>query len=238
MRVFSRTIRSLVDENYVYARALSYLGIDFYLAPDRQLSDVCAEMGLNKSQVLKTFYLFDRSYRFSFQELKRYPLEIVIEYLKHTHNGFIKERIPYIARLVSRYPHNEDMRLIFPEFVEEFISHIYEEEDTVFNYVFELLNFEKGKSINLHAFLKRYERISLKGLHKEHREEDELAGIRNLVEESGVNDIHWQVIVKEIRAFDREMWYHAEIENKIMFPKAIALEAMVREKIVRLGKLN
>lgn len=239
MRVFNQTIRSLVDENYIYARALSYLGIDFYLFPDKQLSEVCREMGLHKSQVLKTFYLFDRSYRFSFQELKKYPLEIVLEYLKHTHHLFIKEKLPYIARLVNQYPAYGDLKLIFPEFIEEFINHIYEEEDTVFTYITDLLDFDKGKKINLQAFLKKHDPISLKAIHKEHKQEDELAGIRNLVDESYItNDIHWQVIVKEIKAFDREMWYHAEIENKILFPKAIALEAMVREKIHQLIRLN
>ena len=41
MRVFDLTIRSLVDENYVYARALSYLGVDFYLYPDQKVFCTC-----------------------------------------------------------------------------------------------------------------------------------------------------------------------------------------------------
>ena len=238
MRVFDLTIRSLVDENYVYARALSYLGVDFYLYPDRKLRELCAERGLTKSQVLNAFYLFDRSHRFSFQELKKYPLEIVIEYLKHTHHSFIKDRLPYIARLVNQYPEQDDLKLIFPEFIEEFISHIYEEEDHVFSYISTLIDYQKGKYINPQMFQMEYGSISLKSIHKEHKEEDELAGIRALVEDYNVNDLHRQVISKEVKAFDREMWYHAEIENKILFPKAIALEAIVKDKINNHSKLN
>ncbi|RED99571.1 hemerythrin domain-containing protein [Marinoscillum furvescens] len=234
MRVFQQTIRSLVDENYVYARALSYLGVEFYLCPDRKLKDVCQEMGLKKSQVLKAFYLFDRSHRFSFSELKNYPIEIVIEYLKHSHHMFIKEKLPYIAGLVNNY-HSEDLKLIFPEFVEEFINHIYEEEDTVFTYIDQLLEIDKGKFQSIFTLDSA---MSLRQIHREHREEDELEGIRNLVEELTLSDLHGQVIEREIKAFDREMWYHAEIENKILFPKAIALEAMVKSKIDELTKLN
>lgn len=235
MRVFNQTIRSLVDENYIYARALSYLGVEFYLHPDKKLKDVCRERGLQKSQVLKAFYLFDRSHRFSFAELKNYPLEIVMEYLKHSHHMFIKEKLPYIAGLVNNYPSNDDLKLIFPEFVEEFINHIYEEEDTVFTYIEQLLEIEKGNYKDLYKFNSK---LSLKQIHRDHREEDELEGIRNLVEELRLSDIHWQVIEREVKAFDREMWYHAEIENKILFPKAIALEAVVRSKIDELTKLN
>lgn len=238
MRVFDLTIRSLVDENFIYARALSYLGVEFYLYPDRKLKEVCLEMGLDKSHVLKTFYLFDRSHRFSFKELDKYPLEIVIEYLKYSHHLFIKDKLPYIARLVNNYPVEDDLKLIFPEFVEEFIRHIYEEEDTLFHYVERLIGIQKNPALNPAIALWNYQSISLQKTHREHREEDELAGIRALIEDTTNRSIHWQVISKEIKAFDREMWYHAEIENKILFPKAIELEASITDKISQLSKLN
>ncbi|MEQ9304788.1 MAG: iron-sulfur cluster repair di-iron protein [Marinoscillum sp.] len=231
MRLFELTIRTLVDENYIYARALSYLGVEFYEHPDRKLIEVCKELNVSKSRVLKAFYLFDRSHRFSFDELKKYPLEIVLEYLKHSHHIFIKEKLPYIARLVNQNPDQDDLKLIFPEFVEEFINHIYEEEDTVFSYINALLDCQKGLFLNREYFQTQFGDLSLKSIHKNHKEEDELAGIRALVEDTFSSDIHRQVIAKEIKAFDREMWYHAEIENKILFPKAIALEAVVRDKI-------
>lgn len=238
MRVFDLTIRTLVDENYIYARALNYLGVEFYLYPDRTLREVCAEMGLDKDRVLKTFYLFDRSHRFSFKELEKYPLEIVIEYLKHSHHIFIKDKLPYIAGLISKYPGQEDMKLIFPEFVEEFINHIYEEEDTLFRYISRLIKVEKKSYLNPLQGLWEFKDLSLEQIHDEHQEEDELEGIRNLLEESLDNSMHWQVISKELKSFDREMWYHAEIENKILFPKAIALERGVRDRIKQLSKLN
>lgn len=239
MRVFNLTIESLVDENYIYARALDYLGIEFYLHPDKKLKEICQELNLDKSHVLKTFYLFDQSHRFSFKELNKYPLEIVIEYLKHSHHLFIKEKLPFIARLIHNYSGDGDLRLIFPEFVEEFINHIYEEEDIHFTYILNLIKAQKEEH-RLHSFLhlSKFANCSLRNIHEDHCEEDELAGIRNLVEETNDPSILWQVISKEIKAFDREMWYHAEIENKILFPKAIALERAVIEKLDQLSKLN
>lgn len=236
--MFDITIRSLVDENYIYARALSHLGVEFYLYPDRKLKEVCEEMGLDRGRVLKTFYLFDRSHRFSFRELAKCPLEIVIEYLKHSHHIFIKEKLPYIARLINNYPDNDDLKLIFPEFVKEFISHIYEEEDTLFSYIDKLITIEKNSGINPAGILWKDRKLSLTKIYSEHKEEDELAGIRNLIEDSTETSIHWQVISKEIKSFDREMWYHAEIENKILFPKAIEIEASIKEKLSNLSRLN
>lgn len=238
MRVFNLTIGALVDENYIYAKALSYLGVDFYLHSERKLIEVCNEMNLPRDQVIKAFYLFDRSHRFSFKELNHYPLELVIEYLKHSHHIFIKDKLPYIARLVSNHAALDDLKLIFPEFVEEFVSHIYEEEDTLFQYLHVLIQIEKGKLPNPVASLWKYRRVSLQHSFEHHKEEDELAGLRHLADEQLSPDLHARVILQEIKAFDREMWYHAEIENKILFPKAIALETSVIEKMNLLTKLN
>jgi len=238
MRFFNQTIGSLVDENYVYARALAYLGVDFYLHPDRKLSEVCEQRHLPKDQVLKAFYLFDRSHRFSFSELNKYPLEIVIEYLKHSHHIFIKDKLPYIAKLVSRHPGMEDLKLIFPEFVDEFVNHIYAEEDTLFHYLDSLLKVDNGEHPNPASVFWKHRHLSLENIYDQHCEDEELAGLRHLAEEYKKPDLHARVILKEIKAFDREMWYHAEIENKILFPKAIELEKRVKERITHLTKLN
>lgn len=238
MRLFNRTLSSLVDENFVYARALHCLGIEFYDHPNRKLGEICAEKGLKKDQVIQSFYLFNKSHQFSFRQLQHYPLEIVIEYLKHTHHLFIKEKLPYIVRLLNKYEEENDLTLVFPEFVDEFIEHIYQEEDTIFHYIRHLVDLEKAVSPEKAINHFKFDHISLSRVLAEHEEEDELEGIRNLIEDREDTSIHWKVIANEIRAFDREMWYHAEIENKILFPRAIELEKKVNNLIVELSKQN
>ncbi|MFY0602240.1 MAG: iron-sulfur cluster repair di-iron protein [Cyclobacteriaceae bacterium] len=238
MKVFDQTISDIVDENYVYARALSHLGIAFYECPNSKLGDICAKRGLVKDQVMRSFYLFDRNHRLSLSELEKYPIEIIIQYLKHTHSIFVRDKLPYIAKLIHFAHGNEDMKLIFPEFVNEFIRHIHEEEDGVFCYIQQLVNVDSGKISNPATLFARYKKYSLKEIHEEHLEEDEMAGIRTLLNGMENLDLHWRVVSKEIKAFDREMMYHAEIENEIMFPKAISLEASVRERMHQLSKLN
>lgn len=238
MKVFNQTISEIVDENYIYARALNQLGILFYECPNRLLGDICKERGLNKDQVMRSFYLFDQNQRLSLIELKKYPIAVVIQYLKYTHSIFIKNKLPYIADLINHTDGDEDLKLIFPEFIGEFINHIYEEEDTVFNYIYRLIEVDAGKVPNPFATIYTYDKYSLSQIFEVHTAEDELSGIRNLVEGVTRNDLHWQVIKKELKSFDREMMYHAEIENNIMFPKAILLESQVNKKLKNLSQLN
>ncbi|CAN0016174.1 unnamed protein product [Chrysoparadoxa australica] len=229
MHLFDRTLASLVDENFVYARALSCLGIEFYLYPNKTLNEICREKGLKSEQVIQSFYLFNKSHQFSFRELQHYPLEIVIQYLKHSHHMFIKEKLPYIVKLLNNYETENDLTLVFPEFVDEFIGHIYQEEDTIFHYIQHLIDFERHPSTVKMQNHRNFSHLNLSFVLSSHEEEDELAGIRNLIEGREDFSIHWKVISNEIKAFDRALWYHAEIENKILFPRAIALEEKVNK---------
>ncbi len=235
--VFEKTIAEVVDENYVYARALHYLGIDFFNSADRPLSEVCSERGLNRQQVIKSFYEFDSSRRFSFKELSSYPIELLLEYLRYTHHVYIKEKLPYIVHLAKSYD-NQIMKSLMPEFVEDLIRHIYEEEDTTFKYIQLLQHINKGNEKAPHSRLMTSWDLSLKEELEHHEGKDELEAIRSLFGLLEKGDLHGKVLLSELKAFDRELFYHAAIENQILFPKAIKLEGKVLKKINSLSRLN
>lgn len=236
--VFEKTIGEVVNENCVYARALHYLGIDFFEAPDRKLKEICAERGLERQQVIKTFYEFDSCSRFSFQELQSYPIELLTEYLRHAHHIFIKEKLPFIVHLVRKWDRTEGLKNLLPEFVEDFIKHIYEEEDTTFKYIELLSTIKKGSCKAPFSLMMDFEGYSLQAEFEEHRDEDEFGAIRSIASSIDSKNLHDRVLIHEVQAFDREMIYHAEIENNIFFPKAIELEAAVHKKIKLLTTLN
>ena len=236
--VFDKTIGEVVNENYVYARALHYLGIDFFEAPDKKLKEICRERGLDRQKVIKTFYEFDSCNRFSFDELESYPIELLTEYLKHAHHIFIKDKLPYIVHLVKKWDRAEGLGELLPEFVEDFIKHIYDEEDTTFKYIDLLCAINKGSIKAPLSLIVEYKGYSLKEDFEEHRDEDEFGAIRSLMSSIDPKDLHDKVLIHEVQAFDREMIYHAEIENNIFFPKAIALEETINRKLKILTTLN
>lgn len=240
MSVLKKKIGLVVEENYVYARALHYLGIDFFLDEHRSLQEVCDQKGISRQQVVKCFYEFDNASKSSFTELQQYPMELLLEYLRHSHHLFIKQKLPYISYLLKNHgsPELEDLKGVFPEFVEDFIKHIYEEEDQLFDYVFTLNKVASGKVNNPAKLLVKDNAISLVDLQHDHDNEDEMANMRELIEGFQALDLHSRVILNEIKAFDREILYHATIEDDILFPRAIQLEKEVFQKISDLSKLN
>ena len=146
-----KLIAELVDQNYVHAYVLFYFGIKFYEYSELTLEQVCKQRGLKVDQVVKELESPTHLHEADLP-LVSYPIDLIIEYLKHSHFLFIKHKLPYIARLVESfkahhddYQHVErDLKLVFPLFVEDFIEHIYEEEDTLFNFIIALERASKG----------------------------------------------------------------------------------------------
>ncbi|HET9487391.1 MAG TPA: iron-sulfur cluster repair di-iron protein [Chryseosolibacter sp.] len=241
-------IQDLVEQNYVHGYVLFYLGIKFYEYSELTLAQVCAQRGLKVEQIVRELES-PTHLKEADLPLVSYPIDLVIEYLKHSHFLFIKHKLPYIARLVESFKaqHDDylqverDLKIVFPLFVADFIEHIYQEEDTLFHYILALEkaskgNFSPGKLFYL------MEKNSIQKFSMEHEaHDDEMEGIRTITRDYKLLDrapVHVKVMFNELKAFESSLITHARIENEILFPKAMAIEGQVRKRFFDLGKSN
>jgi regulator of cell morphogenesis and NO signaling len=234
-----KLIAELVDQNYVHAYVLFYFGIKFYEYSEFTLEQVCRQRSLKVEQVVKELesptHLEEADL-----PLVSYPIDLIIEYLKHSHFLFIKHKLPYIARLVENFKahHNDflniekDLKVVFPLFVEDFIEHIYEEEDTLFHFIIAL---EKASKSN-YSPGKLFYLLEKNSVHKfalDHEShDDEMEGIRKITGNYSLlpsAPLHIRVLYNELKSFEKSLITHARIENEILFPKAMAVENKVRK---------
>jgi regulator of cell morphogenesis and NO signaling len=235
MRMFQKSISSLISENFVYARALDGLGIDFTIHKEDKLADLVKQMGMEQRTVVRSLYLSESRYRPTFTELEAYPLQFLVRYLRYSHTSYIKEYLPFVYRLLQKVDQaNEDigdLKAVFPLFVEDFINHIYEEEDELFHYIVLLDKVNKSGSQEDIENLIPHLGISLQEILEEHAEEDEMKNFRELIEKIIPTSLEMDVVLAEIKSFDRELHFHAEIENQILLPRAIKLESKIWNEI-------
>lgn len=241
-------IGELVDRNYVHGYVLFYLGIHFYEYSELTLAQVCDRRGLKVEQVIRELEA-PTHLREADLPLVSYPTDLIIEYLKHSHFLFIKYKLPYIARLVEsfRAHHTDyqqverDLKMVFPLFVEDFIEHIYEEEDTLFHYILALEKASKGIFTPGKLFY-MMERNSVQKFAMEHEaHDDEMEGIRKITRDYKLLEstpLHVKVLYNELKSFETSLITHARIENEILFPKAMALESKVKRSFFDLSKSN
>lgn len=241
-------IAELVDQNYVHAYVLYYFGISFYEYSAFTLEQVCIERGLKVEEVIKE--MESPSYlREADLPLVSYPIDLIIEYLKHSHFLFIKHKLPYIARLVESFKANHpdydtverDLKIVFPLFVEDFIEHIYEEEDTLFSFIHELERAIKLKYVPSRLYYV-LEKNSVHKFAMEHEvHDDEMQGIRNITRDYRLEPtapLHVKVLYNELKALEASLITHARIENEILFPKAMVVETKVKLAFAEKIKLN
>jgi regulator of cell morphogenesis and NO signaling len=241
-------IDELVDKNYVHGYVLFYLGIRFYEYSELTLGQVCKQRGLKVEQIIKELES-PTHLKEADLPLVSYPIDLIIEYLKHSHFLFIKHKLPYISRLVENFKaqHDDyllverDLKLVFPLFVEDFIEHIYEEEDTLFHYILALEKASKGNYSPGKLFY-LMEKNSVQKFAMEHEaHDDEMEGIRKITRDYkllGKAPLHVKVIYNELEAFEKSLITHARIENEILFPKAMAIENTVKKTFFDIAKFN
>lgn len=234
-----KRINDIVDDNYIYASVLYYLGIEFYNYSDKTLEQVCTDKGLNVEAVINKLESAN-SKNDDYLKLNEYPIDLIVEYLKHTHYVFIKEKLPYIAHLIEKLEDKggvlgtleKDLQFVFPLFVEDFIHHIYQEEDSLFSYILLLNKFAGGKG-NPSRIYFEIEKHSLQKHAVEHEEhDDEMRGIRKITNNYSFDEnspLHTRVIFSELQCLEKELITHARVENEILFPKALMLERQVKQ---------
>ncbi|MCW5912245.1 MAG: iron-sulfur cluster repair di-iron protein [Cyclobacteriaceae bacterium] len=245
----SRSIAELVEQDNVRAYVLYYFGIRFYEYSEHTLEQVCREKGLSLDTVVRELERPGENFTESELPLMSYPLDLIIEYLKHAHFIFVKHKLPYIGRLVEsfkanhkQYDHVEkDLKILFPLFLEDFIHHIYEEEDTLFKYIGLLEKAVQGKA-NPSQLYYMMEKSSLQKCAMEHEaHDDEMEGIRKITKDyllTADAPLHVKVIYSELKQFEKSLIVHARVENEILFPKAMALENQVKKKFFERVKFN
>jgi len=242
-------ISDLVEENHSYAYVLNCFGIEFYKWQDQTLAEACHCNQISVDRVSETIESLSNYSRIDTNLLEQSSIGLVVEYLKHAHQVFIKKSLPFMLKLVNELRKDdylieqviEDIKVVFPLFAEDFIHHIYEEEDHLFSYIDVLTRIDRGEL----AYSKAYyevESMDLKAEALEHEHaDDEMSGIRKLTGnyKTGVeSDLILSVLYKELNQFENELVFHAKVENEIFFPKAFDLEDRVRSKIKRLVLQN
>lgn len=242
-------ISEIIEKDSVYAHVLFYFGIRFYEYSEQTLEQVCLEKGLKVEQVVKELESPGQNFQEEDLPLISYPIDLVIEYLKHAHFLFVKHKLPYIGRLVESFKANhtdyilveKDLKTLFPLFLEDFIHHIYEEEDTLFKYIKLLQRASAGK-FNPTDLYHKLEKHSLQRFALEHEaHDDEMEGIRRITKDYYLAPhapLHVKVIYAELISFEKSLQVHARIENEILFPKAMALENQVRNLFFEKIKWN
>lgn len=242
------SIGDLVEQNYVFAAVLHFFGINFFEYEKRSLDEVCKKFKVNPIQLMAELESWAAKKEPTPEELYLHPIEVLVEYLKKKHYFFLRQELPFLSNMISGIRAEagygsilEDMKLMFPLFVDDFIHHIHEEEHNLFRRIAQLHQIEGGRYDMVEA-LALLEATPISSLAEEHEvHDDEMEGIRKLTSDyllTPAAPMAIKVLYRELQNFEKELGIHARIENDLLFPKAAELEREVKRKLINRIKWN
>ena len=160
-----------------------------------------------------------------------WPLDLLADYVEKKHHRYVEEKIveivPFLNKVASvhgdRHPELLEVQQLFRGCVEELTSHMQKEEQILFPFVRQLAT---GKSVQA-PFGSVQNPINM--MMHEHTAEGER--FRRIVE---LTDNYtppadacntYKVTFALLQEFEEDLHLHIHLENNIMFPRTIALEA-------------
>jgi regulator of cell morphogenesis and NO signaling len=234
-RAMTATVGEIVAKDFRAAGVFEQFGIDFCCGGRRSVADACRSAAVDPAVVIDALDALPSTADES-DDVTRWPLDRLIDRIVSTHHAYIRSASPMIARYLTklqevhgaRHPELHRIAGIFEQLSEDLGQHLLKEEQVLFPYVRDLAEHAEEACGVLRSPFGTVEN-PIRMMEREHREAaDELRIIRELTNgytAPADGCTTYAVCMKEIERFERDLHQHVHLENNVLFPRAVALEA-------------
>lgn len=236
MKLFDKSERmaEVIHSNYLLLPVINRFGIQLGFK-DKTIEEICREKSLDIDFFLAILNAFNDPDYFPEKELRSFSSKYIVDYLRKSHQYFIKTSLPKIEQLLNRLvksSDSDDLKVIqtfYNKYKDELIEHINDEEDNTFPYVLELQEVYDKKVDPVPRHIADY---SIQSFEKEHTNVDEkLFDLKNIIIkflEPNYGDKECNEFLFELFQFERDLTDHARIEDQILVPKVMGIEDDIR----------
>lgn len=203
-------------------------GIDLGFG-EKTVNQICREKSIPLDFFLLMANTFLHPDYFPNRKLRHVDVKLLLVYLENSHEHYIKEKIPYLQSLVSRYTKDlpalekAQLQTFFDGYIQEVIDHIDYEEKVVFPYICELIG-----SAESDPETKSSGKYSIKEFEEKHDDiEEKLSDLRSLLVKYFPHDInrHLRILIlNELFDLEQDLVNHARLEDKVLIPIIKELE--------------
>ncbi len=230
----------LVHRNHVLISVFSRFGISLGFG-DKTIRTICMEKNIDLRFFLEIVNSFlDHDY-FPREQLKSFPLRLIVDYLTKTHRDYLEKNIPEIEHIISgekgtcykNRKHNFLLNKFFNEYKEELTTHIKKEDEQVFPYALEVERYYLQKK-TADTLPEKFREYSIFHYLQEHDDiEEKLYDLKNIIIKylppPKNPDLCYRVIVL-LSNLEKDMNDHSRIEEKVFVPKVAMMEKSIRDK--------
>lgn len=236
MTASTQTVREIALQHPSSIRVFEQFGIDYCCGGRKPLDEACAAGNLEVDKVIAALEAAAATPDSKAENWAGKPLEGLIEHIVTTHHGYVKRELPRLAALAQKVVnrHGSTMAELpviaqtLARLGEELTAHLGKEEAILFPYI---ANLERALTRKTERPRGCFGTVAnpIAMMTQEHDAAGSLlAEIRqrshNFTTPEGACPT-FHAFYDGLREFEQDLHQHIHLENNILFPRAIALEA-------------
>jgi regulator of cell morphogenesis and NO signaling len=222
------TLADYVTANPSTARVFERYGLDYCCHGNRSLDDACTEAGLDPSALEAELEQTPETVTTPATE----TVASLIGHIVATHHTYLRRELPRLADLMAkvvaahgeRHPEVADVQATLAELTDDMFPHLVKEERVLFPLTIELLGAVAAIEVHCGSVAN-----PIAVMHAEHDRVGELlAALRHQTGGYLVPDDAcptWRALYAGLAELEQDTHAHVHLENNVLFPKIIALEA-------------
>jgi len=219
-------------------RVLEDAGVDYCCGGGKSLQDACLHAGVTADEILKRLRQNSELRDSGDTQWISAPLAALTRHIRERHHRYVRDSIPRVRALLAkiREKHGlkhceiEEIEKLFGDVAREMTAHMQKEEQILFPYIDALERSASGSGSVEPPFFQTV-RNPIHAMMKEHDSAGDL--VKRIRKAS--NDYKappdactsYQATYQELRQFEEDLHLHVHLENNILFPRTVELEAAV-----------
>ncbi|MEZ5042145.1 MAG: iron-sulfur cluster repair di-iron protein [Saprospiraceae bacterium] len=230
------TVGELVAADYRKAEVFRKYGIDYCCGGKRSVEDACRKKGIDADTVKKELADIGEKGDTIHQDYNRWEPDFLANYIVATHHRYVTESLPMLYELSTKvarvhgdsHPETVDIARHFDAVAQELQMHMPKEERILFPYIQQLAAARRaGTTIARPPFGTIANPIRM--MEAEHESAGgSMEEIRQLSDSFTPPEdacMSYRVLYAKLNEFEQDLHQHIHLENNILFPKAVEMEA-------------
>ena len=233
---FETPIRDIVTADFRTAAVFHNHKIDFCCGGAQPLADACRAAGADTNEVLAELNRAVSDPSSTVPNFSVWTPHELVDYIVTKHHSYVRESMPTIAAHAAkiarvhgeRHPELAEVARLFDAVVEDMTSHMWKEEQILFPYISAL---GEAAAHNRPAPQAPFGSVEnpIRMMEMEHETAGgAMARIRELTSDFKAPEdgcTTYSITLQELEAFEQDLHAHVHLENNVLFPRAIALQA-------------
>ena len=231
-------VKDIAVSNAGARKILEDAGLDYCCGGGKSLQEACLHADVPAEDILKRLRENGRDITPEDANWTSAPLSDLTRHIREKHHRYVRQAIVRIQPLLDKvgakhgknHPEIADIQRLFTEVGREMIMHMQKEEQILFPYIDAL-----EKAASAHGSVEppffQTVRNPIHAMMKEHDAAGELVKqIRTTSSEyTAPADAcpSYKALYQDLREFELDLHHHVHLENNILFPRAVDMEATV-----------